>query len=387
MDTLYESGVEINVDGETKPLSSHIAKDDFLSLKNSDEGYTKYVVTARQAYAAQVTDNDGTPLILFIAVLMIALLAMSTFRSPAVALMPDVTPKPLRSKANAIINLMGTAGGIIILVAGMVFGTGKAQNALMNYFPAFALTAGLMLAALIVFRLKVNEPKFVLEMEAASASLEDEPEAAENGAEHKMTKAELASMLFILASVVFWFMGYNAVTSKYSVYASNVLQLDFNFTLIIAQAAAVVAYIPAGMLASRIGRKKTILIGISFLATAFFFAGFMRAGANIWVANVLFIMAGIGWATINVNSYPMVVELARGGNVGQYTGYYYTASMAAQTVTPILSGKLFDAISMEVMFPYATVFVVLSFVTMLFVKHGDSKRITSASKLEMLDVD
>jgi hypothetical protein len=83
----------------------------------------------------------------------------------------------------------------------------------------------------------------------------------------------------------------------------------------------------------------------------------------------------------------MVVELARGGNVGKYTGYYYTASMAAQTVTPILSGKLFDAISMEVMFPYATVFVVLSFVTMLFVKHGDSKRITSASKLEMLDVD
>jgi MFS family permease len=168
-------------------------------------------------------------------------------------------------------------------------------------------------------------------------------------------------------------MGYNAVTSKYSVYAGDVLRLDFNMTLIIAQAAAVVAYIPVGMIASKIGRKKTILAGVIMLAGAFFGASFVEAPCNVWVVNALFILAGIGWATINVNSYPMVVELSSSGDVGKYTGFYYTASMAAQTVTPMLSGYLLDKVGMRTLFPYATVFACLAFVTMLFVKHGDSK--------------
>jgi MFS family permease len=99
----------------------------------------------------------------------------------------------------------------------------------------------------------------------------------------------------------------------------------------------------------------------------------MRSGSSLAIMNLMFILAGIGWATINVNSYPMVVELARGGDVGKYTGFYYTASMAAQTVTPVLSGVFLDRVGMRSLFPYATIFIGLSLVTMLFVKHGDSK--------------
>jgi MFS family permease len=169
-------------------------------------------------------------------------------------------------------------------------------------------------------------------------------------------------------------MGYNAVTSKYSVYASSVLNLDYNATLIIAQAAAIISYVPIGFISSRFGRKKTILAGILLLGTAFGVASFMRAGSPALLMNVLFALAGIGWATISVNSYPMVVELATGGNVGKYTGFYYTASMAAQTLTPVLSGILMDALDMTVLFPYATVFLALALITMLFVKHGESQK-------------
>jgi MFS family permease len=182
-------------------------------------------------------------------------------------------------------------------------------------------------------------------------------------------------------------MGYNAITSKYSVYAGAVLQLDYNMTLIIAQAAALITYIPVGVIASRIGRKKTVLIGVAFLTVAVALGSFFRAGANIWLINAIFILAGIGWATINVNSYPMVVELASHGNVGKYTGFYYTASMLAQTLTPMLSGFFLDTYGMRTLFPYATICVGISFVTMLFVKHGDSKPLATKPSLESLDVD
>ena len=131
----------------------------------------------------------------------------------------------------------------------------------------------------------------------------------------KLPKDKLISLIFILASVAMWFTGYNAVTSKYSVYAVNVLNKDYNTTLLIAQAAAVVAYIPVGMIASKLGRKKTILIGVGMLFTAFFGATFITASSPDFVITLLFALAGIAWATINVNSFPMVVELAQGSTI------------------------------------------------------------------------
>ena len=354
----------------------------FLDAMHRGEVDLTHLTQARQVYAWQKTCENPVVLAVFIVLLLGVLIAMATFRSPAVALMPDVTPKPLRSKANAIINLMGTAGGILVLVLGIVFGTGKPANTLMNYTGFFMTISLIMLAALAIFLWRVKEPQW-----AAEAAAEDSGAADETAAGGKLSAPEFRSLCFLLASVALWYMGYNAVTSKYSVYAGDVLGLDFNLTLIVAQAAAIVSYIPVGIIASKVGRKKTILAGVLMLGIAFGAAAFMGTGSNVWVMNGLFALAGIGWATINVNSYPMVVELARAGDVGKYTGYYYTASMSAQIVTPILSGACLDFIGMRTLFPYATIFVALAFVTMLFVLHGDSKPVTKRELLENLDVD
>ncbi len=350
--------------------------------------YLNYVVPARQAYAWDVTVNSPATLVFFMGLLVIVLISMATFRSPAVALMPDVTIKPLRSKANAVINLMGSFGGILVLLLGAVMKTGDPANALMSYTVFFGIVAAVMIAALIVFMLNVNENRLVSQMEEESRKygLEDAAQSDSAGNRRRLTKSELTSLLLILASVVLWFMGYNAVTSKYSVYAGKVLSLDYNLTLMIAQAAAIVAYLPVGMVASKIGRKKTILAGIVMLTASFGTAIFMTEKSPAIIMNIMFALAGIGWATINVNSFPMVVELSRGGDVGRYTGFYYTASMAAQTITPILSGMFLD-IRMTYLFPYATIFVFGSFVTMLFVKHGDSKPTPAKSRLEAFDKD
>ena len=342
-----------------------------------------------QKLTVELTMANPLPFIGFIATLLVVLLAMATFRSPAVALMPDVTVKPLRSKANAIINLTGTAGAMLVLALGIVFATSK--NHYMQYTGYVVAVVCVMLTGLIVFLLTEKEKKWAGEMEEESVrlGLEDAPEeAADNTQKRKLSKGEMTSLLLILASVALWYVGYNSITSKYSVYATNVLGFDFNLTLIIAQAAAIVSYIPVGIIASKIGRRKTILAGILILASAFFIGNFITPTTPEVIMYPVFILAGIGWATINVNSFPMVVELARGGDVGKYTGYYYTASMSAQIIAPILSGVLYDLIGMRyVFFAFGTIFVLFSFVTMFFVKHGDAKVIEKKDLLEQLDVD
>ena len=394
-------------DKETKTYAVYDSKADVPDGLRSKNTYVALVSSAENLFAHNVTATSPWTLVLFIVFLLMTLISMAVFRSPAVALMPDVTVKPLRSKANAIINLMGTAGGILVLLLGMVFGTGKVQNQMMPYTWYVAAVCGIMAVALAVFILTVREPAWNAEMLETQAKLdEDNPEERDETvvevadqenlnevadvpqskpASNKLSKDKLTSLVLILASVALWFIGYNAITSKYSVYAVNELNKDYNTTLLIAQAAAVVAYIPVGMIASKLGRKRTILIGVALLTAAFFGAIFVTASSPTWLLIVLFALAGIAWATINVNSFPMVVELAKGSTIGKYTGYYYTASMAAQIVTPILSGYLMQAFgTMRILFPYGTIFVALSFVTMLFVKHGDSKPDKPKDKMEML---
>jgi MFS family permease len=245
-----------------------------------------------------------------------------------------------------------------------------------------------MMVALAVFLWKVREVQWSDEMQKESDLLGlDAPAEPTDvpGEARTLSRGERISLILILASVVFWFMGYNAVTSKYSVYAGTVLNVDYNTTLLIAQGAAIAAYLPVGMLSSKFGRKKMILAGVAILCGSFFGASFLSASSPDLVKNILmptlFATAGIGWATINVNSFPMVVELSRGSNVGKYTGIYYTASMSAQIATPVLSGALMD-INMRTLFPYAAVFVALAFLTMFFVRHGDAK---PEAKSVMLD--
>lgn len=385
LETIYDREADetlLTPGGQKFVLSRQFTKEEFTQIRSqitvdgaavTNPDYTNYVMPARQACAWDATAKSPVTLVFFIALLLVILVSMSVFRSPAVALMPDVTLKPLRSKANAVINLMGSAGGIMVLVLGMVFATSAVRNSLMSYIGYFAVIAAIMLAALVVFMLTVRENEWAAEMQQQSVELglEDKEEAATG--ERKLSVDEVKSLIFLLLSIVLWFFGYNAVTSKYSVYASNILHKDYNLTLIIAQAAAIISYLPVGFIASKVGRKKTILAGVVMLTAAFTTASFMSAESPTMLMNAMFALAGIAWATINVNSFPMVVEMCSGGNVGKYTGFYYTASMAAQVATPMLSGLLMDRMGMHVLFPYAAVFTALAFVTMLFVRHGDSK--------------
>ncbi len=323
-------------------------------------------------------------LTVFILLLLGALISMAIFRSPAVALMPDVTVKPLRSKANAVINLMGTFGGILILLLGKVLKTSEEGKTDFHFY--IIAVCAVMIVALVIFLLTVKEPLWVREMQEETERLGCDKETEEREVSGgKLSKRQFVSLILILASVALWYIGYNAVTSKYSVYATKFLKVDYNTTLLIAQAAAIVSYIPVGLVASRIGRRKTILAGIIMLFSAFFGACFIREGTSALSMTLLFCLAGIGWATINVNSFPMVVELAKGSDVGKYTGYYYTASMAAQIVTPIASGALMDWIGYESLFPYAAAFVALAFLTMFFVRHGDAKPEAKVG-IEALDI-
>ena len=385
LETIYDREADetlLTPGGQKFVLSRQFTKEEFTQIRSqitvdgaavTNPDYTNYVMPARQACAWDATAKSPVTLVFFIALLLVILVSMAVFRSPAVALMPDVTLKPLRSKANAVINLMGSAGGILVLALGMVFATSAVRNSLISYTGYFAVIAAIMLAALVVFMLTVRENEWAAEMQQQSVELglEDKEEAATG--ERKLSVDEVRSLIFLLLSIVLWFFGYNAVTSKYSVYASNILHKDYNLTLIIAQAAAIISYLPVGFIASRVGRKKTILAGVVMLTAAFTTASFMSAESPTMLMNAMFALAGIAWATINVNSFPMVVEMCSGGNVGKYTGFYYTASMAAQVATPMLSGLLMDRMGMHVLFPYAAVFTALAFVTMLFVRHGDSR--------------
>lgn len=371
-------------EGEEFVISDIITREEFLGIESritdsatgkevTNPDYTAYVAPARQAYAAQATAENPVPLVTFICLLLLILVAMATFRSPAVALMPDVTVKPLRSKANAIINLMGTAGGILVLILGSIFATSALKNSMMSYTIFYGVVAAIMLGALVIFLLTVREKAWSAQMRADSIAYGIEEKETDTGEKRSLAKSEKMSLVFILLSIALWYFGYNAVTSKYSVYASNILHKDYNTTMLLAQAAAIIAYLPAGTVASKIGRKKTIMAGVVMLTVAFGAAAFMRSGSPTWMMNAMFILAGVAWATINVNSFPMVVEMCSGADIGKYTGFYYTASMSAQIATPMLSGLLMDHMGMTILFPYAAVFVALAFMTMAFVRHGDAK--------------
>ena len=319
--------------------------------------------------------------IAFIVVLGGLLVAMGSYRSPAVALMPDVTPKPLRSRANAIINLMGAVGGVLYLgVAAVLYPTDKVKNLVhVNYQPLFLVVSAIMAAAVAVLLLTIREPRLSAENQSLEARHPEWNLAEDDGSGHEVLPAAVKrSLRFLLASIALWYIGYNGVTTWFTTYISQIMGEGLGGAsrcLLVATVGAIVSYIPIGVVASKVGRRKTILAGCALLA-ACFLAGFLltTAFSSInFVMYIVFALVGLAWAAINVNSLPMVVEMCRGSDVGKFTGYYYTASMAAQVVTPVLAGTLMRHISYRVLFPYAACFVALSFVTMCFVRHGDSK--------------
>ncbi len=327
-------------------------------------------------YAAASTGK----MIAFVVLLGLLLVAMGTYRSPAVALMPDVTPKPLRSRANAIINLMGAVGGIIYLaIAAVLYPNSKVLGLdHVNYQPLFIVVSLIMVASIVVMKLTINEPKLVAENQALEAEHPEWNLAEDDGSGNEVLPANVKRSLgFLLASIALWFVGYNGITTWFTTYVDKVMGQGLggaSTCLLIATGGAIISYIPIGSIAHKIGRKKTIMIGIILLASCFL-AGYFLTTAFSSINAIMFIvfaLVGFAWAAINVNSLPMVVEMCRGSDIGKFTGYYYTASMAAQVVTPILAGFLMRNISYKVLFPYAALFVLLSFVTMTQVRHGDA---------------
>ena len=335
-----------------------------------------------------------TKIILFIGVLALLLLTMSFYRSPSVALMPDITPKPLRSKANAIINLMGAVGGVLYLIfTAIMYPESKTSGVdHVNYLPLFIAVMAVIFVSLIIMIFFVNEPKLAkAQQEYEDAHPEENlTETTENN-KAVLPKPVKRSLIFLLLSVAFWYIGYNGIVTFFTNFTQNVWGVGIggaSTCLTIATGAAIVCYIPAGIVASKIGRKKTIIAGALLLASSFL-AGFIYTlFVNTFhpALYVLFALVGIAWATINVNSFPMVVEMCHGSDIGKFTGLYYTFSMAAQIVTPIIAGFLIEKIDYKVLFLYSAIFVFLSFITMCFVKHGDTK-IERKKGLEAFDMD
>lgn len=337
-------------------------------------------------------------LILYLVALFGVLVSMGLYRSPAVALMPDLTPAPLRSKANALINLMGAVGGVYALVM-IKFLVGK--GATPDYTPLFLSIAGLMVVAIVILCITIQEKKIASKVQKEVEAYEkatgeqihslgeaQQTDSVETSKAHAMPAEVRRSMCYLLASIFLWFTAYNAVTTAFSRYTRVVWKMEggsFANCLMIATVAAIISYIPIGSVSNRFGRKKTIMGGIVLMTVCYLAAVFCTSYQ--WWINIAFAVIGVGWAAISVNSYPMIVEMAKGSDIGKFTGTYYTFSMAAQILTPILSGFLLEHVSYMVLFPYACFFSVAAFFTMTQVKHGDAKPMKKNSILENFDID
>ena len=432
----------------------------YQQIVDSNAAYKKYVAAGINNYISNEvhenltkTDAGIKSLVVYMVILLLVLIAMATFRSPAVALMPDVTPKPLRSQANAIINLCGGIGGAIafLIYTIVLFG-----QRLENYVIIFGSVAAGMLLLLAGFLALVNERKMVAKCqeickeyeiddfadgenpeaekfaeelihegdaeynldskpdgevqelvngtakeEIAPETLDFAKQVVENtkkkpvspkewwGAKNDLEKGRLKSFALILASIFMWFMGYNAVSSNLSIYTTKSLNLSAGVASIISGVSmgiSAIAFIPVGYMAAKIGRRKSIMIGFAMAVVSFVLICFaVRPSDKAAIPAVLFalfyLIAGFGLIIANVNTFPMVTELSTAETVGQYTGYYYVATMSAQAITPAIGGAIMDAGGNQYLFLYSAVCIVIAIVLMLFVKHGDSKQLTKGRKL------
>jgi MFS family permease len=306
------------------------------------------------------------------AVVIVFTFVMSAWRSPVVALMPDITPGPMRSQANGIVNLLGGVGSLIAFFAGgILFRAGG--------FPLpFLMSSVMMLAALAVLALFVREPKQAYEPEEKSKKADIK----------QLSKDEKKSLLLILLGVFFWFTGYNAVETFFTLYATNTLGMDAggaSMTLAIFSLTFLVFAVPAGFIAVKTGRRIAILIGLAGLFVLFLPMVFL---ANVWVARICLFLGGFFWAMVNINSLPMVVQLSGAQKVGAFVGYYYFFSFSSQIVSPVLFGFIRDLVGhYKVLFLYACIAFVLAAISLFFVRHGeDAPGPVSASKVfESLD--
>lgn len=336
-----------------------------------------------------------TTLIAFMSIIIAFNLIMALWRSPVISLMPDVTPAPLRSEANGIINMMGGVGSITAFFVG-----GMLSEIRDDKFYAFFMATVIMLAALFILLKYVREPDSLRYKEEHDIPIRDTvanrwgQEAREMIAKYRthddpadigekqrsftafntLTAAEKRSLVAILIAIFAWFLGYNAIETFFTLYATNTYGISGGqATMMLAgfSLTFLLFAIPAGRLAQRVGRKKTIVGGLAGIIILFLP---ILAQPSQWLVQVLLILGGICWSCININSLPMVLEFASEKSIGAFTGYYYLFSFTAAIVSPILYGAIQDLFKDSgLLFVFAVTCFGIALISMVFVKHGDSK--------------
>ncbi|MCY6371441.1 SLC45 family MFS transporter [Clostridium ganghwense] len=291
---------------------------------------------------------------MLIAFLILMNLSMSIFRSPVIALMPDLTPTKHRSKANSIINFMGGIGAITAYCFGsMLWDKG-------NQYP-FYMAGILMLVSLLILFLFIKEKR-----DALNYTNNKEVKKKKSLIGIKCLKQK--NTLFLLIAISSLFIAYQGVEAFFTIYGEKFLNISvkstvFSFTFI--SLSFLIFAIPAGIIGTKFGKKKTISMGILGLIICFTSLTFIR---NINLIRVVFIICGMFWAFININSYPLVIDMAPKGEVGTYTGLYYMFCSLASIISPPLLGSIIDLIGYKYMFVYGSVFFFISFILIRKVK-------------------
>lgn len=343
----------------------------------------------------------------------IILIIMNMYRNPAVALMPDVTPKPLRAKANGIINFVGYLGAILAGALAMFLKITNDSSS--NWLPsssgytnaiiAFVIASVFMILALIILVLKIKENKLVEEA-AEELELGEEMAQTHSSVKEKLSKEDRFNLIILLISTFLWFMAFNAIETYNSLFCKNVLGNESagGTIVIIMTISSIITFVAAANLPAKIGRKKSVTLGLVFLLVGFiviltvliisgvFKANYSNIGHKINVIPIYFavILCGIGWALINASSYPMIVEMANKENVGRFTGLYYTFSMAAQTATPILVGIIMSlkTTGLRILYIYSFVLTIIAIIVFSLFKESDKHQPAKIKKgFESLDND
>lgn len=311
-------------------------------------------------------------LIWMIIVMALILVAMNMYRNPAVSLMPDVTPKPLRSKANAVINLVGYIGAICAGAMAMFIKVSQDDAGRAVYDPntvwiPFVVTAVLMVLALVILLFKIRENKLAEELKEELELGEKVAQTNETIVEDKpLGKRDKANLWILLVSIFLWFFAFNAIETFGSLFGINQLGQSTGWwgtAVIIMTVSSIIAFIPAGWIADKIGRRWSVVLGLGLLIFGVLMCCIV---STPWLFYPFIALAGIGWAWINVNSYPMIVEMSSKKTIGKFTGWYYAASMLAQSITPICVGFLFKGLGYGFLFWYSFTFAVLALIVFLF---------------------
>ncbi|MCR5113543.1 MAG: MFS transporter [Acholeplasmatales bacterium] len=413
--------------------------------KLSDRTNTKYgkrmpfiilgMIATMIAYPFMALCYLWNSLVGLIITMLIVLIIMNIYRSPAVALMPDVTPKPLRSTANGLINLVGYFGPILITVVNMIpFITfSQGDKGLVHLLIPVLVVEVSLLIAIIVLVLKIKENKILDEMQEDLKLGEELSLTEEKVEEDKpLSKRDKRNMIILLIAVCFWFMSFNAIETfnstyfdeyytemsineeeynsdetyyiisdddnpDYTIDGNSYHEISFSeadfynysgdiyiksykgssiasLATIILTVSAVVTFAVAGFFAVKFGRKPNIIVGILCLIIGFFVINFIKS--NSFIIYIMFFLVGTGWALINVNSYPMMVEMSSSKNIGKFTGMYYTASMIAQSVTPILLGGIIafiPSVTLRHLFIYAAIMALIALILIIFFKENRDK--------------